>query len=101
MKTISIRGGGIAACCCTRLLRQAGFRVVAAQADRPKLPAIMLGETTQQLLLDVFESKELLADNFHPDAAWLDAHHVDLILLIRHVDGRVEFQLIPRTKESA
>ena len=61
MKSVSIRGGGIAACCCTRLLRQAGFAVTTGHVDRSKLPAIMLSETTQKLLADVFESDSLFA----------------------------------------
>lgn len=61
MKSVSIRGGGIASCCCAHLLRRAGFLVTSQHSDRPKPPAIMLGETTQKLLEDVFESKNLLA----------------------------------------
>lgn len=59
MRSVSIRGGGIAACCCTRLIRRAGFQVATQRADRPKLPAIMLSETTQRLLEDVFERNDL------------------------------------------
>ena len=65
MNTVSIRGGGIAACCCTRLLRLAGFEVAARQVDRPKLPAIMLSETTQKLLQDVFDSRDLFSGLHH------------------------------------
>jgi hypothetical protein len=61
LSTVSIRGAGIAASCCAHLLGRAGFRVAAETADRPKLPAIMIGETTQKLLQDVFECAGLFA----------------------------------------
>ena len=48
----------------------------------------------------IFDPKEPLADNFHPDGDWLDSHHVDLVLVIRHADGQVQFQLHKRMKES-
>jgi hypothetical protein len=59
VKSVTIRGGGVAGCCCARLLKRAGFSVAVEQVDRPRLPAIMLSETTQKLLQDVFEANEL------------------------------------------
>jgi hypothetical protein len=41
------------------LLRQAGFPVASHQSNRTKLPAVMLGETTQRLLEDIFGSDNL------------------------------------------
>jgi hypothetical protein len=59
--TVSIRGGGIAASCCAHLLERSGFHVAPEKVDRPKLPAIMIGETTQKLLQDVFERDALFS----------------------------------------
>jgi 2-polyprenyl-6-methoxyphenol hydroxylase-like FAD-dependent oxidoreductase len=53
---ILIRGSGIAACCCARLLQQQGCFAVVAEAKRAKLPAILLSESTQRLLADVFQT---------------------------------------------
>jgi len=57
--TVSIRSGGIAACCCSRLLRQGGIPLVVERVDRPRLPAIMVSQTTQKLLVDVFQKSDL------------------------------------------
>jgi flavin-dependent dehydrogenase len=62
MTTILIRGEGIAGSCCARLLHQAGLHVCIAKLNRPKLPAIMMGEIAQKLLTDVFETQDLFAD---------------------------------------
>ena len=59
MTTVLIRGEGIAGSCCARLLDQAGLQVCVAKVNRPKLPAIMMGEITQKLLMDVFETQDL------------------------------------------
>jgi hypothetical protein len=59
MTTVLIRGDGIAATCCARLLDWPGFDLCIEKLDRPKLPAIMIGESTQQLLTDVFDSPDL------------------------------------------
>jgi hypothetical protein len=53
-----IRGNGIAACCCARLLQQHGRFAVLADAKRAKLPAILLSESTQNLLTDVFQTTD-------------------------------------------
>lgn len=53
-----IRGNGIAACCCARLLQRHGCFAVAADAKRAKLPAILLSESTQNLLTDVFQTTD-------------------------------------------
>jgi hypothetical protein len=54
-----IRGEGIAATCCARLLKRAGIPYAVERAERSKLPAIMLGEATQKLLHDVFDRTDL------------------------------------------
>lgn len=58
---ISIQGGGIAACCSYQLLRRARVLVARVSGERPKVPAVMLSETTQKLLGDVFERSDLFA----------------------------------------
>jgi hypothetical protein len=59
MNTVLIRGEGIAASCCARLLGQAGLPLIFEAVNRPKVPAIMLSEVTQKLLEDVFERQDL------------------------------------------
>jgi flavin-dependent dehydrogenase len=59
MSTVLIRGEGIAGSCCARLLGSAGLRVTVDAVPRPKLPAVMLGETAQKLLRDVFDRQDL------------------------------------------
>lgn len=61
MTSVLIRGEGVAATCCAHLLGASGFHLAIDRTDRPKLPAIMLGETTQSLFQDVFGR----ADLFH------------------------------------
>lgn len=59
MATVMIRGDGVAACCCARLLEQGGLRPVVEPGDRPRVPAVMVGEATQKLLRDVFERDDI------------------------------------------
>lgn len=59
MSIVLIRGDGIAAHCSAYLLARAGLRPVLEAPDRPKIPAIMLSETTQKLLQDIFERADL------------------------------------------
>ena len=59
MASVLIRGEGVAACCCRHLLSRAGLPLIVEAADRPKLPAIMLGDATQKLLADVFDRQDL------------------------------------------
>ena len=59
-KTVLIRGDGIAACCSAHLLRGVGFQIIADPSPRrPKLPAIMIGLRTQQLIEDSLERPNL------------------------------------------
>jgi hypothetical protein len=57
--SVLIRGEGVAACCCAYLLGRAGVPLIVKTADRPRVPAIMLGDATQKLLSDVFEKRDL------------------------------------------
>jgi len=56
---IVVRGDGIAALCCARLIAQAGFHIIAEGPARPKVPAVLLSEATQKLLQDVFGRSDL------------------------------------------
>ncbi len=57
--SVLIRGEGVAACCCAHLLSRSGVPLTVETADRPRVPAIMLGEATQKLLADVFDRRDL------------------------------------------
>jgi hypothetical protein len=59
IRSVLIKGDGIAACCCARLLRKRGVVVTAARTNRVSLPALLASENTQRLLSDVFESRDL------------------------------------------
>jgi hypothetical protein len=56
---ILIRGDGVAACCSARLLGLNHLPFAVARAGRPKLPTIVISESTQSLLRDIFDGKEL------------------------------------------
>jgi hypothetical protein len=59
--TVLVRGDGVAAACCVRLLSGHGLPVSVVRTGRPKLSAVLLGEATQSLLTDLFADKNLLA----------------------------------------
>src|SRR5258708_5245705 len=59
VRDVLIRGEGVAAYSCAYLLGAAGFRVVQERIDRTRLPAILLNESTQALLSDVFGRRDL------------------------------------------
>jgi hypothetical protein len=61
MAGVLIRGEGIAASSCLRLLRHAGLNAAVEATGRSRLPAVMLSETTQRLLRDVFDRDDLFA----------------------------------------
>lgn len=56
---IFIQGGGIAACCCARLLQENAWSFTISRANRPKLPAILLSAGTQNLLRNIFRARDL------------------------------------------
>jgi hypothetical protein len=58
---VVIQGDGIAAHCCAHLLCGAGMLVAMERGGRPRLPAIMLSEATQNLFKDVFKQKDLFS----------------------------------------
>jgi hypothetical protein len=55
IRNVVIRGDGVAARCCAHLLNRGGFRVGLQRIDRPRVPAIMLGDTAAALIRDVFD----------------------------------------------
>ena len=57
--SVLIRGEGVAASCCAHLLSRGGLPSIVETGDRPRVPAIMLGEATQRLLADVFDRRDL------------------------------------------
>src|SRR5438270_9221020 len=59
MRRIVIRGDGIAACCCAHVLGAAGISVVLEKTSRAKVPSIMLSQSTQALIADVFRRGDL------------------------------------------
>src|SRR6266436_4868342 len=59
MAAVLIRGEGIAGTCCSRLLGDAGLQLTVEKLRRSKLPAVMLGDTAQKLLRDVFDRADL------------------------------------------
>src|SRR3954447_7473787 len=56
---IRVVGDGIAARGCTRLLERRGFGLMLERSSGPKIPAIMIGQTTQGLFRDTFEEADL------------------------------------------
>ena len=54
-----IRGTGVGAYCSALLLNRGGVRVSLEEADRPRVPAIMIGSATQTLIEDVFGRQDL------------------------------------------
>jgi hypothetical protein len=59
---VHIEGGGVAALCCARLLRDAGLRVSGRRASRRAVPVVMLGRAAQALIRDVFGPEDLLGE---------------------------------------
>jgi hypothetical protein len=57
---IGIRGGGIAALCCRKLLGGQGV-LLGSDEPRPRLPAVLVSPSTQNLLTDVFQALDLFA----------------------------------------
>lgn len=58
---VTVRGDGVAAHCCARLLAQGGLTVTLHAPPRPKLPALMIGAATQALFRDAFNQPDLFA----------------------------------------
>lgn len=61
--TVAIRGGGVAAACCERLLRQGGAATSRTGEPHPPVPAIMLSEAALALLRDTLGRPDLYAAN--------------------------------------
>jgi len=50
MPGVLIRGDGVAARCCAHLLARAGIPVSVQGAPRPRVPALLIGESAQSLI---------------------------------------------------
>lgn len=60
MEPALIRGDGLTAWCCLRLLSRAGVPAhLDPGQDRPRIPALMIGETAQRILCDIFDDGTL------------------------------------------
>jgi hypothetical protein len=57
---IRVQGDGIAARCSLQLLQQQGAADAVGEGGRPKLPALVISQSTQGLLADIFRAKDLL-----------------------------------------
>ncbi|WP_416464581.1 hypothetical protein [Sphingomonas sp. VDB2] len=62
MKSIAIRGSGIAATGCAHILAGAGFRVAIEERRRLSVPTIMLSDPALRLIRGVFDRPDLFAD---------------------------------------
>src|SRR5258707_2537764 len=59
---ISIQGSGVAAACCLQLLEGQGYSTETGLGTQPgRLPAILVSQSTQKLLSDIFRSSGLFA----------------------------------------
>ena len=58
---VVIRGDGVAARCCLRLLDPSRLLIRWEPAGRPKLPALMLGDTAKKILRDIFGGQDQFA----------------------------------------
>jgi hypothetical protein len=62
LRSVLIRGDGIAAACCAHLLRDAGIAVRIERSERPKAPALLVSDPALALMRDVFGRPDLLGD---------------------------------------
>lgn len=80
-RTVAIRGDGIAANGCARLLSQAGMTTARTASARRPVPAILLSDTALVLLRDVFGREDLFGERpriTHRIVAWGTAEPVRL-----------------------
>jgi len=61
LRSVLIRGDGIAAACCAHLLRNAGIGVRVERSERPTAPALLISDPALALMRDVFDRPDLLA----------------------------------------
>jgi hypothetical protein len=59
---VHIRGDGVAALACARLLENAGLGVNIERAARPRVPALLLSAPAMHLLGDIFDRRDLFSD---------------------------------------
>jgi len=102
---VAIVGSGVAASCCAHLLRGAGFPLSLTDGARPRVPAILIGESTQALVRDVYGRPELLHGLHRIDrrvVAW--GRHADPVELPHRAavisEGALLEQLDPARRDS-
>ena len=63
LESVAVHGHGIAACCCTALLRKRGLGVSFKAPQTTSGPTLLVNTITQKLIADVFETHEDLFSN--------------------------------------
>jgi hypothetical protein len=108
VRSVLICGEGVAACCGAYLLRRAGIRSIVEKVDRPRLPAIMLGQTTQKILEDIFERRDLFEGCHRIQrrvVAWVEGQapisvpHSAVVLSEQALLDRIELRPAPNIEE--
>ena len=108
VRSVLICGGGVAACCAAHLLRRAGIPSIVEKLARPRLPAIMLGQTTQKILEDIFERRDLFEGCHRIQrrvVAWVEGRdpisvpHSAVVLSEQALLDRIELRPAPNIKD--
>jgi hypothetical protein len=108
VRSVLIWGGGVAACCCANLLRRAGIHSIVEKVDRPRLPALMLGQTTQKILEDILERGDLFegCHRIHRRVvAWVEGRapisvpHSAVVLSEQALLDRIKLRPVPSIEE--
>ena len=108
VRWVLICGGGVAGCCCANLLRRAGIHSIVEKVDRPRLPAIMLGQTTQKIFEDIFERGDLFegCHRIHRRVvAWVEGRppirvpHSAVVLSEQALLDRIELRPAPHVED--
>jgi hypothetical protein len=58
-RSVRVEGSGITALCCLQLLRTKGYAAALGSERSPRLPALLISQSTQKLLADIFGSGDL------------------------------------------
>jgi hypothetical protein len=95
---IRIQGDGVAASSCSRLLGRAGLDVAMEKNGRSRIPALLVGDTTQALLRDVFEQNNIFNDVRRVSrriVAWggresMDLPHSSVVISEQELIGRLQ-----------
>jgi len=110
MAGVLIRGQGVAASICAQLLGAAGLQVAVEETGRARLPAILLGGTTQTLIRDILGegdwlrglpriSKRVVA--WGPDAKTVTVPHFAVVISEEALAERLRPKLAERDGAAA